>query len=338
MRKYKKILFLLKIFLKLTPLKLCCKVMFNTLKNFTGFLTPASCVFGVTYRCQLKCLHCSSGSYDINKNELTTSEIKNVLSEINEIGVPRLNLSGGEALIRDDILEIIEFASKYFIVILESNGVSETENIIRKLKKSKISCLSVSIDSPDREIHNHLRSEGVFEKAMNTLLAARKYKIPTIISTYITKKDLNQEYFKKFKKIRDNTGALAIRIMPLRPVGSAIYNFDESLLLSKNDEEWIINNLDPSVFYFKGIPGPSICGIFLKNTFYISPYGEVQPCAYLPITFGSIKEEKLDIILKRMWEHKIFKECATRECLIIDKNFRNKYFNNNDIKYPVEIK
>ena len=54
--------------------------------------------------------------------------------------------------------------------------------------------------------------------------------------------------------------------------------------------------------------------------------------------FGSIKEEKLDIILKRMWKHKIFKECDTKECLIIDKNFRNKYFNSNDIKYPVEIK
>lgn len=336
MKKIKKIILILKLFLKVTPVKLYIKVIKNFIKNYFGLLTPSSCVFGITYKCQLNCPHCSAGTYSKTSKELNTEEIKEILIDIHKIGVPRLNVSGGEALLRKDIYEIIYFASKYFVTVLESNGVIENEEIIKGLKKSGLCCLSISMDCPDSN-HELIRgNKGLFKNIIKTLELSKKYKLTTILSTYITKKKLNIDFFNKFKDIAKTYKPAAIRVMPVRPVGNSLKNFSENDILTEQDEKWIFNNAEPSVFYFKGLPAPSVCGIFLKNTFYISPYAEVQPCAYLPLSFGNLKNEKLKDILERMWEHKIFKEAETHNCLIIDRKFREKYIKN-ALKFPVDI-
>ncbi|MGC8727647.1 MAG: radical SAM/SPASM domain-containing protein [Elusimicrobiales bacterium] len=338
MRSIKKTIFLLKLLIKLTPFRLYFKVVSNYVKNLLGFLTPASCVLGITYRCQLNCPHCSAGKYEkAISAELDTKDIKKVLIEIHKMGVPRLNITGGEALLRKDIFDIISFSSRYFITILESNGVAENEDVIKKLKESNLSCLSISMDCPETK-HEEIRNKkGLFENILKTLEFARKYKLPVILSTYVTRDKIDTDFFKKFQEIAKSYKVIAIRVMPLRPVGNGLLNFCEQNLLTNEDEKRIINDINPSLFYFKGIPGPSVCGIFLKNTFYISPYGEVQPCAYLPLSFGNIKNEDLKKILDRMWAHELFKKTKTKNCLIIDKEFREKTFKNAS-GFPVEIR
>ncbi|HPO96096.1 MAG TPA: radical SAM protein [Elusimicrobiales bacterium] len=338
MRSIKKTIFLLKLFIKLTPFRLYFKVLSNYVKNLLGFLTPASCVLGVTYRCQLNCPHCSAGKYEKEISaELDTKEIKKILMEIHKMGVPRLNITGGEAFLRKDIFEIVRFSSRYFITILETNGVAENEEVIKKLKESDLSCLSVSMDCLETK-HEEIRNKkGLFENILRTLKFARKYKLPVILSTYVTRDKINTDFFKKFEEIAKSYNVTAIRVMPLRPVGNGLLNFCEKNLLTDEDEKMIIDSINPSLFYFKGIPGPSVCGIFLKNTFYISPYGEVQPCAYLPLSFGNIKNEDLKKILDRMWGHELFKKTKNKNCLIIDKEFREKIFKNAS-ELPLEIR
>ena len=41
--------------------------------------------------------------------------------------------------------------------------------------------------------------------------------------------------------------------------------------------------------------------------FYVSCYGEVQPCPFVPVQFGNIRDESLESILSRMWSHKAFR-------------------------------
>jgi len=65
--------------------------------------------------------------------------------------------------------------------------------------------------------------------------------------------------------------------------------------------------------------------IFFRNTFYVSPYGEVQPCPYMPLYFGNVKEEALSNILHRMWRHDIFSKIDSKECLILNKDFQAQF-------------
>ena len=158
-----------KIFKNIVPRNLYFKVFLNTYKNLLHLYNPSSAVLGVTYRCQCECVHCSAGLYVKDyKRELTTKEWFKVLDNISSLGTPRINISGGEALLREDIFEIIEYAARRFVVILESNGQMLTFQNAKYLKESRVACVAVSIDSPDPQVHDELRKlKGCFQHAID---------------------------------------------------------------------------------------------------------------------------------------------------------------------------
>ena len=184
-----------KIFFSIAPKKLFFRVTVNACKNFLHIFTPSSAVLGLTYQCQCQCIHCSAGLYPKDKEkELTKNKWITILDNIYRLGVPRINLTGGEALLRNDVFDIIKYATKKFVVILETNGQLLTQEIIEKLKKSKISCIAVSIDDLNPEKHDKDRNlSNCFQNAFDGISRLTKSGIPCIISTYLTPEKINKE-------------------------------------------------------------------------------------------------------------------------------------------------
>ena len=329
----------LKIFFRVTSRALWPRVLGNTLKNLSGCRTPASAVIAATYRCQLGCAHCSAGLYERDGRELTLEEWKDVLSQAERIGVPRLNITGGEALLRTDVLELIRFASRRFVTVLESNGEMLDAEKIKDLKKAGLACAAVSIDSPDPAEHDRLRGkDGSFSAAKRALELCSGAGLPAVISTYVTAERADAGNLSALEALARGTGAMAVRVMPARPVGKFYRSAGSAL--SSGQEKFIMETMDRSLCYFKGLPGPRECGIFKRNTFYISPYGEVQPCAYLPLAFGDVPAEPLAAVLERMWSHGIF-DTPRRQCLILDDAFRREHLpgpEGFDGKLPFRVK
>jgi MoaA/NifB/PqqE/SkfB family radical SAM enzyme len=329
---------MLKIFLSVSPLSLYFRIIINAIKNdILRLYSPSSAVIGLTYRCQCKCVHCSASLYkkDID-GELTLAEIKKLLNEIKSLGVPRINLSGGEALLRKDIFQVIKYAHNKFVTVLETNGQLLDEERAMELKADGISCVAVSVDSYKPEIHDRLRNlSGCFKKAIRGISNCLKNKVPCLISTYIPSERNNPDDINGMMILARELKVLAVRIIPPRPVGS--FSCHTSSLLNNGQEQCLIRDIDHSIAYFKGIPAPKNCGIFTKSTFYISPYGEVQPCAFLPLSFGNIRKRPLRVILNEMWGHEIFK-FPDRNCLILNNEFRKRYIpeEKNNL-FPIEI-
>ena len=69
---------------------------------------PFSVQLDLTYRCNEQCVHCYLDHDD--HGEMTTAEIKHLLTEMAEAGVFILTLSGGEIFMRKDFFEILEYA------------------------------------------------------------------------------------------------------------------------------------------------------------------------------------------------------------------------------------
>lgn len=312
-----------RIFFRVTRPRLYFRVFLNSIGTLLGRRSPASAVAAVTYRCQLDCAHCSAGLYDRDgSRELSLEQWKDVLSQVARTGAPRLNISGGEALLRPDILELVRYASERFVTVLESNGAMLDAGRIKELKDAGLACAAVSVDAPDAAGHDRLRGkEGCFAAARRALELCSAEGLPALISTYVTAERATAGNLAALEKLARETGAMAVRVMPARPVGS--FWCSASSKLSSAQEKLLLETMDRSLCYFKGLPGPEDCGIFTRNTFYISPYGEVQPCAYLPLAFGDVPAEPLTAVLERMWTHKIF-DSSCRSCLILDDAFREK--------------
>lgn len=120
----------------------------------------------VTNRCNLKCEYCyaNSGAFD-EKSEISIEEIEELLSIMSE-PIGKIIITGGEPLLRNDILDIIRVCNKYGKVQLLTNGTLGDKELYEKIL-SLVDSIQISIDSNIPEYHDRNRGAGSFEKAVN---------------------------------------------------------------------------------------------------------------------------------------------------------------------------
>jgi len=228
-------------------------------------------------------------------------------------------------------------------VFLDTNGLVVTKDYARQLKDNGLELLYVSIDSPIPHKHDEYRGlEGCFEKAVEAVKNALDVGLKCVISTYVTKENLSNGEFVDVIKLGRKMGAIGIRYLLPTPAGRWLQNVD--VRLTPKEEERVRELVDfPFVcrdFYFQNQSSSQCRGMANKEYTYISPYGDVQPCCFMPLSFGNVREEPLKTILERMWKHPMFSEsCMLKECPMLSEEFRKKYIDTitPDAKLPFRM-
>lgn len=124
--------------------------------------------WNITRMCNLKCLHCYSESENRKYNgELTTGEAKNLIDDLRDFKVPVILVSGGEPLVREDLLEIVQYAhSKGIRITISTNGTMLDREYAKKFKELGVGYIGVSLDGIG-EIHDIFRGvSGSFDKSL----------------------------------------------------------------------------------------------------------------------------------------------------------------------------
>lgn len=117
----------------------------------------------ITRKCNLRCVHCYLSAGDANNSELTLNEIKELLKFTKDSGGVSVALGGGEPLMRDDCIEIIEYAASLDLLIsLGTNGTLIDKNWAKLLSELPIK-IQISLDGASKETHNSIRGEGSFD-------------------------------------------------------------------------------------------------------------------------------------------------------------------------------
>src|SRR6058998_3352750 len=90
---------------------------------------PLSGSIEITSKCNLRCVHCYIPDYS-GRGEMTTQEIKRILSEAADEGCVWMLLTGGEVLCRGDFPEIYKHAKRQgFLLTVFSNGTLVDESV-----------------------------------------------------------------------------------------------------------------------------------------------------------------------------------------------------------------
>jgi len=128
-------------------------------------------VWNVTRRCNLKCVHCYSQSEDRTYGgELTFEEGKALIDDLAEFGSPVMLFSGGEPLIRPDILDLIRHAAaRGMRAVVSTNGTLINRELAEKLKEIGLSYVGISLDGLER-VHDAFRGvRGTFARVMKAI-------------------------------------------------------------------------------------------------------------------------------------------------------------------------
>ena len=148
-------------------------------------------VWNVGQRCNLKCVHCYSQSKDIEyPNELNTKDAKAMLDGLAEYGAPVILFSGGEPLMREDLMELITYArDKGLRAVISTNGTLITEEKAEELKKFGLSYVGISLDGL-RETNDKFRGiEGAFDDALQGIRNCMKVGIKVGLRFTINKRN-----------------------------------------------------------------------------------------------------------------------------------------------------
>ena len=160
----------------------------------------------LTNRCNVNCLYCHHDGMVKSKDEMTADELYTICKIAKKIGVRKIRLSGGEPLLKKDIVEIVEkIASLDFKDIsMTTNGIL-LEKYAQDLKDAGLDRVNVSLDTLNRETFEFITKKDYLEDAKKGILKAVEVGLYPVKINMVIMKDINQdEIDDMFKFCKEN--------------------------------------------------------------------------------------------------------------------------------------
>jgi radical SAM protein with 4Fe4S-binding SPASM domain len=133
-------------------------------------------VWNITRTCNLRCVHCYSDSYARQyPGELTGEQARKVIDDVAAFRVPALLFSGGEPLVRPDLLELMRYArSKELRLTLSTNGTLIDPPTARALREIGLSYVGISLDGIGETNDQFRGVKGAFDAAVRAMRHCRE--------------------------------------------------------------------------------------------------------------------------------------------------------------------
>jgi cyclic pyranopterin phosphate synthase len=148
----------------------------------------------LTNRCNVNCLYCHHDGMVKSHEEMTADELYTICKIAKKIGVRKIRLSGGEPLLKKDIVEIVEnIASLDFKDIsMTTNGIL-LEKYAKDLKDAGLDRVNVSLDTLNREKFEFITKKDYLEDAKRGILKAVEVGLYPVKINMVVMKDINQD-------------------------------------------------------------------------------------------------------------------------------------------------
>lgn len=283
--------------------------------------------FAINYDCNLSCEHCFITAFDRGKEGLlTTDEIIGIIEELLDAGVILFTFQGGEVLLNRDLERIIKACKpEMSMVQIFTNGLLLSEKRIKELAEWGVDSVCLSIDSLDASDHDAFRGrKGVLNKALESLRLLRKYRIVPHIHTTITHQSLRSKGMNDLVEFCiENKYRLTFLIGQM--AGNWRQRYD--ILITKEDAAYMQSLFEKYPFIKRDIHGTmNVPGCpAIKQTVYITAYGDVLPCPFVHISFGNLKKERLADIRQRGLRLGYFNQYHPQCLAAEDKEFIERY-------------
>jgi len=280
----------------------------------------------ITRGCNLSCLHCRAlsgeGPYP---GELTTEECLRLVDDIASFADPIIILTGGEPMMRPDVYRIAEYGTgKGLRMVLATNGTLLSEERARRLVAAGIRRISISLDGADAETHDQFRGvKGSFDGGLRGIRCAKKVGLEFQINTTVTRHNLPQ--LPQILDLAVDLGAAAYHLFLLVPTGRG-KDLQGEAISSHDYEEvlnWFYDQRDHVPLHLKVTCAPHYYRILRQRAqregktvttehygldavtrgclggvsfCFISSTGRVQPCGYLELDCGNVRDDSLESI------------------------------------------
>ncbi|MBT4263674.1 MAG: mycofactocin radical SAM maturase [Deltaproteobacteria bacterium] len=275
-----------------------------------GLRAPVNITWEITFDCMLRCRHCLSDAGHALADELDTDQCRRLIDEFSRLKVFQVNIGGGEPFIRDDFLELLDYAHERGVVTcVSTNGMLIDDQLSKHLSRLKNLYLQLSLDGATAEINDPIRGAGTYKRILSAADSLASNGVDFSINTVLTR--MNYPQLDEMRNLARGYGA-ELRVSRFRPSGRA-RDSHEYLAPSADQLEAFADWLEGHDLVRTGDSffcltsenrrrkGLDMCGA-AKMTCCITPAGDVYPCAFLQVQdfwVGNIR----DVAFKTLWDH-----------------------------------
>jgi mycofactocin radical SAM maturase len=289
-----------------------------------GLSAPVNVTWEVTYACNLSCIHCLSDSGRKSPRELTTEQCRAVIDQMAANRVFQFSIGGGEPFVRDDFLDLMDYAhEKGILTCISTNGTLIDDETAARLDH-KLVYIQVSLEGATAESNDAIRGKDSFRRAVKALERLRKKDIEVSVNTVLTRYSFPE--LDALQNLALSLGA-KFRVSRFRPSGRGKASWSD-LNVSKHQmlafSNWLSDHRGVSTgdsFFSvshedrKGL-GLNMCGA-CKLTCCVSPEGYLYPCAFLQepeFQAGMLPYDSLSVIWRDSPIFNSFRELEIKSC------------------------
>ena len=177
----------------------------------------------VTDRCDLRCVYCMKEKMQFlpKKEILTLEEIERLCDNFIELGVEKIRITGGEPLVRNDIIKLIEKLNhkkndtSLKEITLTTNGTL-LKKYAKQLKINGIDRINLSLDTINSDKYNKITRFGNIKKVFEGIDEALQNNIKIKINTVVIK-NFNEDEIEKLINWTNNKklDLTFIEVMPM---------------------------------------------------------------------------------------------------------------------------
>ena len=163
----------------------------------------------ITQKCNLRCLYCHNEGQKKSDSEMSPREIERVADAGKRIGIRKLKVTGGEPLLRNDVVEIVEKVSRHIDeVSMTTNGILLGKYIVA-LKNAGLDRVNVSLDSLNPETYKYVTGVNNLQQVIEGIKTAAKI-MPVKINTVVMKNINENETENMIKFAGENNAVLQL--------------------------------------------------------------------------------------------------------------------------------
>ncbi|MEM0233279.1 MAG: GTP 3',8-cyclase MoaA [Candidatus Nezhaarchaeales archaeon] len=192
----------------------------------------------VTHRCNYRCFYCHMEGEE-GEEVLTIDDIMRLVKIGKKLEIDKVKLTGGEPLIRHDIVDIVKAISdvKVADLAMTTNG-SLLEGLVAKLVESGLKRINVSLPSLKSEVFEKITGVKMLDKVISGILKSKDYNLKPIKLNMVLLKGLNNdEVWEMIDFARKHD--LILQIIELEPLGISNELYREYHMPLNDIEKWL---------------------------------------------------------------------------------------------------
>ncbi|MHB1295220.1 MAG: radical SAM protein [Anaerolineae bacterium] len=265
----------------------CVSLVNQVMNRARANLVPLIACLELTYRCNLRCVHCYIDEpLRAGAGELSTEEWCQVLDQLRQAGTLSVLLTGGELLCRPDAMDIWRAAKeKGFLVRAITNATRLDDETAQALAAVKPDLLVISIYGARAETHDAVTEHaGSFDATIRAVRLLSSLGVRIRLQGMLLAGHVHEG--ESIEALAASLGvgiSLSCTINPSKKCLPAPQNWEAqpSEIQSDLSTTWLLGGFPKS--------GPKVCAAG-QGIVAINPYGDVYPCMLMPMVIGNIRE------------------------------------------------